>query len=154
MSTSKTTTDRETIRKWAEERGGRPAAVRSTHGSGEGGTGIIRIEFPDAPNARDDNLEEISWEEFFEKFEESKLALAEYHPFWSVDAVPQTTAMLFVVAEKDQKVNNDAHAVAASKALKGPNGVTVVQGANHAMTTPGAFETAADAAAAWFQKYL
>jgi hypothetical protein len=39
------------------------------------GTGIIRIEFPGAPNAKDDNLEEISWDEFFEKFDESDLAL-------------------------------------------------------------------------------
>ena len=54
-------------------RDGRPAAVRSTHG--KGGTGIIRIEFPKAPHAKDDDLEEISWEEFFEKFDESDLAL-------------------------------------------------------------------------------
>ena len=37
--------------------------------------GIIRIEFPEAPNAKDDALEEISWDEFFEKFDESELAL-------------------------------------------------------------------------------
>ena len=37
--------------------------------------GIIRIEFPNAPNAKDDNLEEITWDEFFEKFDESNLAL-------------------------------------------------------------------------------
>ena len=60
--------------------------------------------------------------------------------------------MLFVVAEKDTKVNNDAHAVAASKLVKGPNGVTVVAGATHGLATPGAFDTAVDAAAAWFQK--
>lgn len=30
---------------------------------------------PGAPNAKDDNLEEISWDEFFEKFDESNLAL-------------------------------------------------------------------------------
>jgi hypothetical protein len=40
-----------------------------------GGAGIIRIEFPDAPNAKDDALEEIGWDEFFEKFDEAKLAL-------------------------------------------------------------------------------
>src|SRR6202035_5160267 len=34
-----------------------------------------RIEFPNAPNAKDDNLEEITWDEFFEKFDESNLAL-------------------------------------------------------------------------------
>jgi len=86
--------------------------------------------------------------------EETKLALAEYHPFWYADAIPRTTAVLFVVAEKDTAVNNDANAVAASKLLKGPYGVASVNGATHAMTMPGAFETAVDAAAAWFLKYL
>lgn len=73
MAQAKVTTDHDTIRKWAEERGGKPAVVRSTRG--KGGTGIIRIEFPGAPNAKDDALEEISWDEFFEKFDESDLAL-------------------------------------------------------------------------------
>lgn len=86
--------------------------------------------------------------------QETKLALADYHPFWFVDAIPQTTAILFVLAEKDLRVNNDAHAVAAAKLLKGPNGVTVVPGATHTMSTGAAFEAAVEAAAAWFQKYL
>jgi hypothetical protein len=47
--------------------------VRSTQAKDS--TGIIRIEFPGAPNAKDDHLEEISWEEFFEKFDEANLAL-------------------------------------------------------------------------------
>jgi hypothetical protein len=47
----------------AEARGGRPATVRSTHTKNN--AGIIRIEFPKAPNAKDEALEEISWEEFF-----------------------------------------------------------------------------------------
>lgn len=70
---AKVTTDHDEIRKWAEARGGRPAVVRSTHS--KAGTGIIRLEFPGAPNARDEALEAISWDEFFEKFDESKLAL-------------------------------------------------------------------------------
>jgi hypothetical protein len=73
MPQAKITTDHDQIRKWAEARGGKPATVRSTHS--KQGTGIIRIEFPGAPNAKDDALEEISWEEFFEKFDESDLAL-------------------------------------------------------------------------------
>ena len=73
MAEAKITTDHDEIRQWAEARGGRPASVRSTQG--KGGTGIIRIEFPDAPNSKHDALEEISWEEFFEKFDESDLAL-------------------------------------------------------------------------------
>jgi hypothetical protein len=73
MAQAKVTTDHDEIRKWAQARGGRPAAVRRTHSKDN--IGIIRIEFPDAPNANDDALEEISWKEFFEKFEDSKLAL-------------------------------------------------------------------------------
>jgi hypothetical protein len=73
MAQAKVTTDRDKIRKWAEARGGRPATVRSTHAKDN--VGIIRIAFPDAPNAKDEALEEISWEEFFEKFDASNLAL-------------------------------------------------------------------------------
>jgi hypothetical protein len=73
MAQAKVTTKHDEIRKWAEARGGRPATVRSTHSKDN--PGIIRIEFPGAPNAKDDALEEISWEEFFEKFDDAELAL-------------------------------------------------------------------------------
>ena len=73
MAQAKVTTNHDDIRKWAEARGGSPATVRSTHTKDN--PGIIRIEFPGAPNANDDALEEISWEEFFEKFDEAHLAL-------------------------------------------------------------------------------
>ncbi len=59
MAEAKFTTDHDEIREWAEARGGRPAAVRKTHGKDD--PGIIRIEFPDAPNAKDAALEEITW---------------------------------------------------------------------------------------------
>lgn len=65
---SKTTTDHDEIRKWAESRGGRPAAVASTHGGKD--PGIIRIAFQDDKESLDD----ISWDELFAKFEENKLA--------------------------------------------------------------------------------
>lgn len=67
------TTDHDTIRRWAEKHGGKPAAVRRTHSKGD--VGIIRIMFPDAPNSEHDALVEISWEEFFREFEHKKLAL-------------------------------------------------------------------------------
>jgi hypothetical protein len=67
------TTDHDTIRKWAESKGGKPAAVDRTHKGGD--VGIVRIIFPDNPQSEHDALVEISWEEFFEQFEESKLAL-------------------------------------------------------------------------------
>jgi hypothetical protein len=67
---SKTTTDHALIRKWAEERGGVPASVSGTGGGDD--AGILRIEFPGYGS--DENLEEIAWEEFFEKFEQNGLA--------------------------------------------------------------------------------
>ncbi|HEX7969343.1 MAG TPA: hypothetical protein VF502_14075 [Stellaceae bacterium] len=72
MATTKVTTDHETIRRWAEERGAKPAAVRSTRRKDD--PGIIRLEFPGAPHADDENLEEISWDDWFKKFDEANLA--------------------------------------------------------------------------------
>jgi hypothetical protein len=69
MSEAKTTTDHDTIRQWAEARQGRPATVKRTGGKGE--PGVLRFDFGEP----EESLEPISWEEFFEKFEESKLAL-------------------------------------------------------------------------------
>jgi hypothetical protein len=71
------TTDHETIRKWAESKGGKPAAVERTHKGGD--VGIVRIMFPNAPQSEHDALVEISWDEFFREFEESNLALL-YEP--------------------------------------------------------------------------
>jgi hypothetical protein len=69
MAESKTTTDHDTIRRWAEERDGTPASVR---GTGDGDTGVLRIDFPGG--AGEDELEHISWEEWFEKFDRNELA--------------------------------------------------------------------------------
>ncbi len=65
---AKATADHETIRKWAESRGGRPAVVSSTHEAD--GPGIIRIAF----QGETDGLNDISWDELFAKFEDIKLA--------------------------------------------------------------------------------
>ncbi len=73
MALSKTTQDHDEIRNWAEARGAKPAEVASTEKNGQ--TGILRIEFPKAKNHNDSNLKEISWDEFFEKFDASNLAL-------------------------------------------------------------------------------
>ena len=69
-SESKTTTDHKTIQAWSEARGGKPATVKSTEKDGE--AGVLRIDFPGYSGAG--SLEEISWEEFFQKFDEKKLA--------------------------------------------------------------------------------
>ena len=66
---SKQTTDHQTIQKWAEARGGQPATVRRTGDSAD--PGILRIDFPGGSGR--DSLEPISWEEFFQKFDEKHL---------------------------------------------------------------------------------
>ncbi len=68
---SKTTTDHDKIRRWTEERNGKPAAVKATHEPGKS-TGILRIDFPGYSG--EDSLEDISWDEFFEKFDDADLA--------------------------------------------------------------------------------
>lgn len=73
MALSKTTQDHDEIRQWAESRGAIPAEVASTEKKGQ--TGILRLEFPKAKNANDSALQEISWEDFFEKFDATGLAL-------------------------------------------------------------------------------
>jgi hypothetical protein len=66
---STTTTDHDEIRRWAEERGGRPATAKGTESGGE--PGVLRFDF----NEPEESLEEISWEDFFHKFDDAGLAL-------------------------------------------------------------------------------
>lgn len=66
MSQAVKTTDHEEIRRWAEERGGRPAVIRTKGKSG----GVLRIDFGEP----EENLEEIEWDEFFEILDEADLA--------------------------------------------------------------------------------
>lgn len=67
---STATTDHGTIRGWAEKRGGKPAAVAETHRGDD--PGLLRIAFQE--ESTHDGLETISWDEFFEKFEDKRLA--------------------------------------------------------------------------------
>jgi hypothetical protein len=64
---TKRTTDHDTIRRWAEERAGVPAAVR---GAGSDEPGALRLDFPGS--AGEESLEHISWEQWFERFDASE----------------------------------------------------------------------------------
>ncbi len=68
------TIDHEEIRHWAEDRGGIPAIVKRTHRKGAPAVreGILRIEFPGFGS--DQKLEHVSWNEWFEVFDERELA--------------------------------------------------------------------------------
>lgn len=68
---AKTTVDHDEIRHWVEARGGFPATVAGTERKSEG-AGLLRIDFPGYSGK--DSLERIEWDEFFEKFDEAKLA--------------------------------------------------------------------------------
>jgi hypothetical protein len=68
MSEAQKTTNHDEIRKWIEQRGGTPTKVRGTEG--KDGEGILRVDFAEP----DEKLEPIEWDEFFETFEDRKLA--------------------------------------------------------------------------------
>ena len=61
---AETTTNHEEIQKWVEDRKGHPARVK--------GTEVLRIDYPGFSG--EDTLEQIEWNEFFETFEDRKLA--------------------------------------------------------------------------------
>jgi hypothetical protein len=94
MARANVTTDHDKIREWAESRGGHPATVKDTETDDE--AGILRLDF-DPP---DKGLEEISWDEFFDKFDEKDLAFlfqdktasgktSRFHKFVSRDSVDE-----------------------------------------------------------------
>jgi hypothetical protein len=69
-SSGKLTTDHEKIEQWVEARGGWPATVARTAKNDR--AGILRIDFPGFKGAT--TLKEISWNEWFRKFDQSNLA--------------------------------------------------------------------------------
>ncbi len=62
---SKTTRDHDTIRAWAEERGGKPVKIVDQD--------MIEIDFPGYSGG--DRFEQISWEDWFEVFDRHGLEL-------------------------------------------------------------------------------
>ncbi|GAB3651055.1 hypothetical protein [Glycomyces tarimensis] len=62
------TTNHEVIRGWAEDRGAAPATVPGTEHDGR--PGVLRFDFPGYGG---DDLEEISWDEWFTTFDERGL---------------------------------------------------------------------------------
>ena len=68
---SHSTTDHEEIRRWAEDRGAHPACVKGIGSKDD--IGMLRLDFPGYSGKQ--SLQQISWDEFFEKFDERGLAL-------------------------------------------------------------------------------
>lgn len=68
-ASSKTTTNHEEIRKWVEDRKGKPAKVKRTE---ENGSALLRIDFPGYSG--EGKLAAIEWDEWFKIFDENELA--------------------------------------------------------------------------------
>jgi hypothetical protein len=76
LQQTRITRDHGEIRRWIEQRGGRPARVRGNLDPDE--VGLLRIEMPG--QSLDQPLEPIGWDEFFRTFEQQKVALLyRYH---------------------------------------------------------------------------
>jgi len=78
---AKVTTDHNVILRWAQDRGGRPAAV--TPRTGHNHTPSVYIDFPGHPahaaiakawSASGASIAPLTWDEFFERFEQDGLA--------------------------------------------------------------------------------
>jgi hypothetical protein len=71
--TSKSTTDHAEILAWADKHGGRPACIAGTGAGAD--PGMLRLMFPESKLANDDNLREMSWDEWLRAFDANGLAL-------------------------------------------------------------------------------
>lgn len=65
------TTDHDEIRRWAEERDAVPAIVRDPHD--DEGPRLLRFDI--AGRGAGEELQRISWEEFFDIFDDERLAM-------------------------------------------------------------------------------
>jgi hypothetical protein len=81
-----------------------------------------------------------------------------YRPFHFAERVPETTAILFVVAENEElygPTKNENHAFSVVKVLKGPSEVIVLKDISHFQAYSGdAWVISSKSAADWFLKYL
>ena len=67
------TTDHHMIRSWVSRWHGHPAVIHSADAVAAGSGSILHIRFPKDPD--ETSLKSISWDEFFERFEQEHLAL-------------------------------------------------------------------------------
>jgi dienelactone hydrolase len=85
---------------------------------------------------------------------ETQQAVAEYHPFHYIRYLGDRP-VIFIVAEKDELINNEEQSHSAYAALTGPKDYIVVPNITHFQMYIGEpFEISSNAAANWFIKYL
>lgn len=72
---TRVTTDHHLIRAWAEDHDAVPATVRGTT---DDGLGVLTLDML-GHGAGEDSLEHVSWDDWFDKFEDSNLAFLFQH---------------------------------------------------------------------------
>ncbi len=65
----KSTTDHNTIKKWVEDRKGKPGLAKDNKETGRAG-GLLRISFPGDSTG---NVDKLPWDKFFTIFDENNL---------------------------------------------------------------------------------
>lgn len=79
----------------------------------------------------------------------------EYRPYHSVKHIPESVAVLFLLAENDELINNDRAGKAAYDLLKGPKKLVVYPGIGHFdIYIEDHFEKAATEAVNWYRMHL
>ena len=79
----------------------------------------------------------------------------EYRPFHSVELIPDTVAVLFLLAGNEELINNDRSGKAAYALVKGPKKLVEYPGIGHFdIYIEDNFEKGSNEAAAWYRKYL
>jgi hypothetical protein len=69
---TKTTTDHDEIRRWAEDRGGSPARIHNAFGAAPTAC-VLQIDF--VHEKYNDDVEPIAWDEFFRLFDQENMVL-------------------------------------------------------------------------------
>jgi dienelactone hydrolase len=85
--------------------------------------------------------------------QETRLALADYHPYWYLEQVAPSTAVRFVIADHDPDTGIEQNVSAALKVLKGPVDVARIPDARHLLDQKPT-DAAVHASTEWFEKNL
>ena len=101
--TSKTTTNHDEIRRWAEARNATPARVKGTGSTND--PGMIRLDFPGYSG---ESLQPISWEQWFKAFDDNKLALV--YQDETADGAKSNFNKLISRDTADERSHADSHA--------------------------------------------
>lgn len=102
-------------------------------------------------NQASESLRGFSWRRMHESYPFN----SNYRPYHYAERVPDTTAVLFIVAENEELFSNQTAAYSVVKLLKGPSEVLSVPDITHFQMYSGdAYEVSSKAAADWFLKHL